>query len=179
MPAELQGSLQRRVIFFPGSTIGNFEPVSAVNLLRRFKRLTGDDGGLLIGVDLKKDPWILLNAYDDKMGITAEFNLNLLRRFNRELGANFNVSHFYHEALYNEREGRVEMHLVSRLNQLVRVAGESFRFRAGESIHTENSYKYSMAEFQELAWAAGWALKRVWRDRNHMFGVFYLEPNLA
>ena len=145
-PLELPGfyDARRRAAFFPGSSIGNFDPTQARDLLRRIAGLLSPDGRLLIGVDLKKDPAILHAAYNDSQGVTAEFNLNLLTRINRELDADFDVAAFSHKAFYNEELGRVEMHLVAAAPQQVQIDGRHFEFRTGESMHTENSYKYSI-----------------------------------
>lgn len=164
----------RAVGFFPGSTIGNFAPRQASRLLGHFKRLLGPGGRLIIGVDLKKDVATLVNAYDDADGITAAFNLNLLSRINRQLAGTFDTTAFSHCALYNEDQGRIEMHLVSERAQDVAVAGRIFHFTEGETIHTENSYKYSVSEFRALAAAAGWTAGRVWTDRNELFSVHEL-----
>lgn len=167
-------SQRPRLAFFPGSTIGNFLPREAHDFLRRVRALVG--GGLfLIGVDLKKDEPSLLRAYDDSAGVTARFNLNLLRRVNRELGANFDLEAFRHEARYSADHGRVEMHLVSRARQSVQIAGRAFRFEQGESIHTENSYKYTLAEFRLLTRAAGWEPLRSWCDKAERFSVHLLQ----
>ena len=160
-----------RVIFFPGSSIGNFEPSGAVELLRRMAQHLEEGGRMLIGVDLKKDVELLNAAYNDSQQLTAAFNLNMLHRINRELEANFDVQAFTHRAFYNEREGRVEMHLVSREVQAVTVAGQLFEFAAGETIHTENSYKYSVEEFLVLAEKAGFASEKVWTDDDKLFSV--------
>jgi dimethylhistidine N-methyltransferase len=165
----------RKTAFFPGSSVGNFDPEEARALLRRVATMVGPRGGLLIGVDLKKDEAILNAAYNDCQGITAEFNLNLLVRINRELGADFDLDAFYHHAFYNAAAGRVEMHLVSETGQAVRVDGYRFRFSAGESIHTECSYKYRIEEFQQLARTAGFVPVDVWVDGNDLFSVHYLE----
>ncbi|MFQ5436985.1 MAG: L-histidine N(alpha)-methyltransferase, partial [Anaerolineae bacterium] len=146
---------RRRVAFFPGSSIGNFEPEEAVTFLGNLADLVKPNGGLLIGVDLKKEASILNAAYNDKQGITARFNLNLLTHINRALGADFDLDRFEHRAFYNDRKGRVEMHLVSKCAQQVTVAGHCFQFTTGEPIHTENSYKYTVEEFQALAEEAG------------------------
>lgn len=164
-----------RAAFFPGSSIGNFEPAQARQLLTHVARALGPRGRLVIGVDLRKDPAILNAAYNDAAGVTAAFNLNLLVRINRELGADFDLAHFHHRAFYAPEQGRVEMHLVSDCLQQVRVAGRSFRFEAGESIHTESSYKYSVAGFQALAGEAGFAPQAVWTDRDDLFSVHCLE----
>lgn len=163
-----------RMGFFPGSTIGNFSPGDAVALLRGFLKALGGGARLIMGVDLKKDPRELERAYDDAAGVTAAFNLNILARLNRELGARFDPATFCHRARYDEQHGRIEMHLVSRCAQDVRVAGRVFSFRAGESIHTENSYKYSVPEFQALAAEAGWKAGRVWLDPTRRFSVHEL-----
>ena len=173
---DLPGSAThyRKVAFFPGSSIGNFEPDAAQRFLEQIRAVVGSDGGLLIGVDLKKDPAMLNAAYNDARGITAEFNLNLLRRIRDELDSDVVVERFRHHAFYNESHGRVEMHLVSDRAQHVRVAGQRFPFAAGESIHTESSYKYSIEEFQRLAERAGFASRRVWTDPRRLFSVQYL-----
>jgi dimethylhistidine N-methyltransferase len=165
---------RRRVVYFPGSTIGNFTPDEAALLLAQTAQLCGPRGALLLGVDLKKDPQVLHAAYNDAAGVTAAFNLNLLARVNRELGADFDLGRFAHYAFYQPREGRIEMHLLSRVAQRVRVAGQSFSFAAGESIRTEYSYKYSVADLQQLAATGGFQLDRVWYDDERAFGVAYL-----
>ena len=156
----------RPVVYFPGSTLGNFTPEAAVALLRQTAVLCGRDGGLLLGIDLQKDPHVLEAAYNDRRGITAAFNRNLLVRINRELGADFDVEQFAHRAFYNAAHGRIEMHLVSRREQVVRVGGLRFLFASGESIHTENSYKYSFPALGELGRASGYAVERVWGGRT-------------
>lgn len=165
----------RRVIFFPGSTIGNCMPEEAVELLRHAASISGKDGTMLIGVDAKKSPEILNLAYNDAAGHTAAFNLNLLARMRRELGAEFDPDGFFHHAYYNALKGRIEMHLVSLRKQAIRLNGERFHFEEGESIHTENSYKYSVSEFRQLARQAGWLSKMVWSDREGWFNVHYLS----
>lgn len=164
----------RRVAFFPGSTIGNFTPEAAVDFLRNVHRTVGTGGGLLIGVDMKKDAVLLNAAYNDQQGVTAAFNLNLLRRMNRELGADFDTAGFSHHAFYNEALGRIEMHLVSRCKQHVRIDEKVFPFEQGESIHTENSYKYAVDEFQLLARRAEFEPVKVWFDKDKLFSVHYL-----
>jgi L-histidine Nalpha-methyltransferase len=162
----------RKAVYFPGSTIGNFAPDEALNLLKGIAQLGGPGGGLLIGVDLKKDRAILEPAYNDSLGVTAAFNKNLLVRMNRELGCDFAVERFRHHACYNDRLGRVEMHLVSEADQVVRVGGERVRFARGEGVHTENSYKWAIDEFAALAGAAGLRVDQVcliaWRRRPHI-----------
>ena len=168
------GGSGRRVLFFPGSTIGNFEPHEALALLQRLRRMVQAGGGLLIGVDLKKDPQILHDAYNDGQGITAAFNLNLLERIRTELGAKLDADGFRHRAFYNARLGRIEMHLVSRRRQEIRLLGHRFAFEADESIHTENSYKYSIEQFHALARSAGFRPRQVWTDPAQLFSVHYL-----
>jgi dimethylhistidine N-methyltransferase len=160
-----------RVLFYPGSSIGNFEPSRAVGLLRRMAHHLQEGGRMLIGVDLKKDVELLHAAYNDSQQLTAAFNLNILHRINRELDADFDVRAFTHRAFYNESEGRVEMHLVSKQVQAVTVAGQLFEFAAGETIHTENSYKYSAEEFLLLAEKAGFVSEKVWTDDDKLFSV--------
>ncbi len=164
-----------RMGFFPGSTIGNFSPVQAVSLLDKFRKSLGKDSWLLIGVDMKKSPAVLHRAYNDGAGVTARFNKNLLLRINRELGGTFDVDNFEHYAFYNIQEGRIEMHLVSLVDQQVSVNGVKFSFQRGESIHTENSYKYSPAEFSELAIRAAWKIERQWQDAKYLFNHYLLH----
>ena len=175
VPAPPGGAEAKRVGFFPGSTIGNFTPEEAAEFLEGAARLLKPGGGLLIGVDLKKDRTTLERAYDDSKGVSAAFNLNLLYRINRELGGTFDLSQFTHRAFYNDTLGRMEMHLMSRTPQIVRVRGQVFRFATGETIHTENSYKYAIEEFQALASGNGFAPERVWTDANNLFSVHYLR----
>ncbi len=167
-------SARRRVVYFPGSTIGNFASPETVAFLRRIAGVCGGGGGALIGADLKKDKGVLERAYDDREGVTAAFNLNLLQRFNRELGADFDLDGFRHLAFYDQELGRIEMHLVSRRRQTVKIGGERIDFAAGERIHTENSYKYSLEDFRDLAAAAGLEVERVWTDDDLLFSVQYL-----
>jgi len=174
---ELDDLGARRTVYFPGSTIGNFTPAEAAAFLAGAREQAGVGGGLLIGVDLKKDTARLDAAYNDARGVTAEFNLNLLARINRELGADFDLSAFRHRAFYDEAAGRIEMHLESVKAQAVKVSGRVIRFREGETIHTENSYKYSVREFQELAQAAGLAPVDCWMDAEKLFGVHYLAAS--
>lgn len=164
-----------RVAFFPGSSIGNFEPDEARDLLARIGRHLGDGGKLLIGVDLKKDNAILHAAYNDTRRLTAAFNLNLLVRINRELEADFDIDRFEHRAFFNQRAGRIEMHLVSKLDQQVMVSGRPITFAAGEFLHTENSYKYSVDEFRELAGQSGFVAEQVWTDARRLFSVHCLR----
>jgi dimethylhistidine N-methyltransferase len=165
---------QQKLGFFPGSTIGNFGPSEATQLLRAMRGTLSPNGRLIIGADLKKDARRVLHAYNDAKGVTAAFNLNLLSRINRELGGNFDLRAFRHEAIYNPFEGRIEMHLVSLKDQLVGVRDREFRFRRGESIHTENAYKYTVEEFQQMARSAGWTPSRVWMDDRRLFSVHEL-----
>lgn len=175
-PDVLERHLGRRqVIYFPGSTIGNYTPEGAVKLLRHAAGLLDSNGALLIGVDCKKSPELLNAAYNDADGYTAAFNLNLLTRMQRELGAELDAEKFFHYAYYNAMLGRIEMHLVSRCNQIIRLGNEAFRFEEGETIHTENSYKYTAHEFQQLALEAGWHLKATWSDHACLFNVHYLS----
>ncbi len=174
LPPLASGTASRRVIFFPGSTIGNFTVDEARDFLRLARAQAGAGGAMLVGVDLKKDAATLDAAYNDARGVTAEFNLNLLARINRELDGDFDVSAFRHHAFYNADLGRIEMHLVSTREQKAAVGGRVFRFRAGETIHTENSYKYSITEFQALVRDSGFAPERCWVDPASLFSVHYL-----
>ncbi len=169
----------RRVVYFPGSTVGNFGPEEAVALLRRIAALCGPGGGLLIGVDLKKDARVLEPAYNDRKGVTAAFNLNLLARINRELDGDFRLDRFRHRAFYDARHGRIEMQLVSACRQTVRVDGTSVAFHEGESVRTEYSYKYSPDDFRRMAAAAGLDVEQVWVDDGRMFSVQYLSVRAA
>jgi dimethylhistidine N-methyltransferase len=165
---------KRTVVYFPGSTISNFDPIPAKHFLEHIAGLCGSGGALLIGVDLKKDPAVLHNAYNDSEGLTAAFNLNLLERINRELNCDFQLNGFEHYAFYNPRESRIEMHLISNKDQVVHLDGKTISFAQGESIWTENSYKYNLDEFQQLAAAAGFRVERVWLDERQWFSVQYL-----
>ncbi len=165
----------RRVIFLPGSTIGNFEPAAATRLLAEWQALAGVGGGLVIGVDLRKPRAILECAYDDAAGVTAAFNLNMLEHLNRDFGANFKLAGFSHLAVFNDELGRIEMHLVAKRAQRVRIGGHCFDFEAGERLHTENSYKYRPADFAEVALAAGWARRELWIDGNDRFSLQCFE----
>ena len=161
-PAEIAAML--RAGFFPGSTIGNFEPHEAAAFLRRAGKILGRGSVFVVGVDLAKAPDILYRAYNDAEGVTAKFNLNLLARINRELGANFNLAAFEHHAFYNGDRNCIEMHLASIKRQKVRLGDVTIEFRAGETIHTENSYKYSIDSFQALAHGSGWSPLKAWTD---------------
>jgi dimethylhistidine N-methyltransferase len=164
----------RRVVYFPGSTIGNFTPEEAVGLLRATARRCGPGGGLLLGVDLRKDTQVIEAAYNDRQGVTAAFNRNLLVRINRELGADFAVGQFAHRAFYDAEHGRIEMHLVSRRDQRVQVAGAEFYFATAESIRTEYSHKYAGETVNHLAAASGFVARRAWTDERGYFAVHYL-----
>jgi len=181
------------IVYFPGSTIGNFVPDEAIQFLQRIAKICDGNGGLLIGVDLRKDPKLIEAAYNDNAGVTAEFNLNLLVRANRELGANFDLAQWRHEAIYDSGVGRIEMYLVSKTDQTVRIqdqqstpwelseipgqsgleASHQFAFRAGEKILTEYSYKHSPETFSDLARHAGFEFEKLWTDDARLFGVFY------
>ena len=164
----------RRVGFFPGSTIGNFGPEDARDFLAGVARTVGPGGLMVIGVDLKKDPALLTAAYNDSQGVTAAFNLNLLARINRELMGDFDLAAYEHRALYNETAGCIEMHLASRVEQEVTVAGGRFRLARGETLHTENSYKYDVPQFQAMAQRANWIPVRVWVDERRLFSIHLL-----
>lgn len=172
LPDELED--KRLVGFFPGSSIGNFDPEKAQDFLAGLHDTLPPGSGLLIGVDLVKDPAILEAAYNDAAGVTAAFNLNLLHRLARELNANLDPKRFTHKALFNAKHSRIEMHLVSTLPQVINVAGEIIRFREGETLHTENSYKYTVEGFQALAGRAGFTSRAVWTDAGEQFSVHYL-----
>jgi L-histidine N-alpha-methyltransferase len=163
----------RNVVYFPGSTIGNFVPDEALQFLRRIGNVCGLNGGLLIGVDLRKDRQLIEAAYNDSAGVTAEFNLNLLVRANRELGADFDLARWRHQAIYNSNKGRIEMYLVSDTDQAVRIENRQFAFRTGEKILTEYSYKHSPETFSDLARHAGFNFEKLWTDEARLFGLFY------
>ena len=164
----------RTVVYYPGSTIGNFHPRQAERFLGDMAEVAGPNGGLLIGVDLKKSPRILEPAYNDRRGVTAAFNLNLLTRINQELGGDFDPIGWEHYALYNEAAGRIEMHLLSLRDQTVHIGGRRFEFAEDETIWTECSYKYSLEQFAERAGRAGWKVAQVWTDAEQYFSVQYL-----
>ena len=163
----------RNIVYFPGSTIGNFSKDAARELLAVMHHEAGEDGALLIGVDLQKDKSVLVRAYNDSRGVTAEFNLNILRRLNNEFNATFDVEQFSHRAIYNEDAERIEMYLDSRSDQSASVGGEQFYFAKGESILTEHSHKYTLDGFADLALAAGFKVQNVWMDRKRLFSVQY------
>jgi L-histidine N-alpha-methyltransferase len=164
----------RRVAFFPGSTIGNLNAKDAGSLLQRMRRQVGPQGAAIIGVDLKKDLSILLPAYDDSAGVTADFNRNILVRINRELDGQFSPRQFRHLARWNEAENAVEMHLESPIDQVIAIAGKGFAFRRGETIHTESSRKYEIMAFSEFARHHGWHTQRLWTDAGRQFAIFGL-----
>jgi dimethylhistidine N-methyltransferase len=176
-PFELPPGLRGAPLagFFPGSTIGNFEPDAAREFLQLAARILGSRATFIVGVDLVKDRQILEHAYNDGAGVTAQFNLNVLARANRELGADFDLAAFAHRAFFNAERSRIEMHLVSRTAQTVRVLGRSFAFAADESIHTENSYKYTLDTFAALAREAGWQSAAVFHDADALFSVHVLQ----
>jgi len=167
--------VRNRVVYFPGSTIGNFEPHAALKLLQRIRKLAAAGGSLLIGVDLRKDPEQLRLAYNDAAGVTAQFNLNMLARINREFGADFDLSRFEHQAVYQEMAGRIEMRLISTVAQRVSICGSVFTFKAGEHIVTEHSYKWLPEEFARLVSTAGFAPGPAWLDENRWFMVQFFK----
>jgi dimethylhistidine N-methyltransferase len=170
----LPGAVARRAGFFPGSTIGNFPPDAAMALLRRMRDML-DGGGLLVGVDLVKDPALLHAAYNDAAGVTAAFNKNLLARANREMGADFDLDAFAHYAPFNPKAQRIEMYLISQKRQSVRLGNSVVEFAAGEAVHTEDSHKYSIESFREIAVRAGFSPRAVWCDENRLFSIHWLE----
>ena len=172
LPVYRARSGRRRVVYFPGSTIGNLTPEEAHAFLRMSRGQIGGHGAMLVGVDPKKDANVLHAAYNDAKGVTAAFNLNLLARINRELGGDFDLRRFSHYAFYNAALGRIEMHLVSLAKQTANVGRHRFGFDVGESIHTENSCKYSVEEFRALARSAGFATEKVWCDKRRYFALF-------
>lgn len=174
-PLRLPAIEGPRIGYFPGSTIGNLDPQAAVRFLASARKALGESGWFLLGADLRKSPKVLVPAYDDAAGVTAAFNLNLLVRLNREAGANFVVEDFRHLAVWNDEASRIEMHLVSQRAQEVKVAGETIWFDAGETIHTENSYKHRPEALVALAAEAGWVVERRWTDPKGWFGVFLLR----
>lgn len=171
---ELTPSATTPMGFFPGSTIGNLSPASAIDFLASARKTLGEGSYMVLGVDTKKDEQVLNRAYNDRDGVTARFNKNILTRINRELGADFEPDNFDHSAWYNREQGRIEMHLCSRSEHAVHLGKERFQFRIGESIHTENSYKYHPEEFQQLAAEAGWQTERWWLAEDDLFSVVLL-----
>ena len=174
LPSLVAATRDRRVGFFPGSTIGNLTPDEAVRFLRGCRALLGPGGAMIVGADLKKDPRVLHAAYNDAAGVTAQFTLNLLARMNRELGADFNLKRFAHEAFYNEGAGRIEIYIRSLMDQLVTLAGRRIAFIADERLHVEYSYKFTVDEFRRLATRAGFKPLDCWTDSENRFGVHYL-----
>jgi L-histidine N-alpha-methyltransferase len=174
-PLRLPPLSASRMGFFPGSTIGNLDPAAATAFLAAARISLGADAWFLLGADLRKSPKILLPAYNDSAGVTAAFNLNLLRRLNREAEADFDLGAFRHEVVWNDRDSRIEMHLVSTREQVVRLAGRTISFGEAESIHTENSYKHTEDRLIEIARKAGWGIEQVWKDGAGLFGVFLLR----
>jgi dimethylhistidine N-methyltransferase len=174
LPADVP--LLPRLGFFPGSTIGNLDPPDAHRFLRQARETLGGHSSFLVGVDLRKDPAILLPAYDDADGVTAAFNRNLLARLNRDANANFDLDGFAHRAVWNGPQSRIEMHLVSLRDQMVSIAGQTIRFTRGETIHTENSYKYAPEHFAALAEQSGWHTAELWTDPAHLYSLHLLEP---
>lgn len=174
MPDDLPSG--RSVIFYPGSTLGNMSPGEAIGFLRRLGRWLDDDGGILIGIDQHKSTRTLEAAYNDRQGVTARFNLNVLNHVNALADANFDVGRFRHHAYYNEEKQRIEMHLVSKQDQVVKVGDTRIGFSRGETIHTENSYKYTPEGFQRVTRDAGFEIRSSWYDEQRFFGVYYLEP---
>ena len=172
LPSPARQAL-RKIVYFPGSTIGNFDPDAARQFLQRVANHCRRGGGLLIGVDLQKDRHVLERAYNDSAGVTAQFNLNLLARANRELGADFDLEQWQHYAVYNSTESRIEIYLISEIDQTVRVQDRQFDFRAGERIATEYSYKYTKESVIELTREAGFDFSQMWTDDARWFGVFY------
>jgi L-histidine Nalpha-methyltransferase len=175
LPASVYAA-NRRVVYFPGSTLGNFDPEHAHALLQRMRQIIGANGAVLIGIDLKKDPRILERAYNDRAGVTAEFNVNALRHLNRELGTDFDLEAFEHLAVWVEDQSRIEMHLVSRRDQEVHVGDETVRIEKGEHLTTEFCHKYTLESFANLAATAGLSVSRVWMDPAKLFSVQLLEP---
>ncbi|NQV56706.1 MAG: L-histidine N(alpha)-methyltransferase [Rhodospirillales bacterium] len=172
LPSDMAG---RKLAFFPGSTIGNQTPEEAAGFLKKVRGVVGREGALLIGADVRKDVAVLNRAYNDAAGHTAAFNLNLLHRMKSELGAELNVDGFAHLAFYNEDIGRIEMHLKSIGDQIIRVAGQEFKFADGETLHTENSYKYDIPAFTALAEGAGFEVAQSWTDKDDLFGIHFLD----
>lgn len=169
-----ENAANNHVVFFPGSTIGNFEKSDAVNFLANMAKLVGQSGAIIVGADLIKDAVILEAAYDDSLGVTAKFNKNLLVRINTELAGNFKLNQFEHLARYNSNEERVEIFLRSKTDQTVRVRKQDFSFKKNELIHTENSHKYSIKSFEKIAQRAGLNVQKIWCDDKNYFGIFYL-----
>lgn len=173
---EYIADARRRVVYFPGSTIGNFDVEQARQLLSRIRKTIGQDGAVLIGIDLRKDPRVLQRAYNDEAGVTAEFNINALRHLNRELGADFDLEAFEHAAIWVENKSRIEMHLISKQDQSVHIGDQELQIARGEHIRTEYSHKYTLESFSDLAASADLSVSRVWMDPAKLFSVQLLEP---
>lgn len=171
---EINKSYSHKAVYYPGSTIGNFTPEEAKGFLKRISKLCGKNGGLIIGVDLRKDRKTLEAAYNDKAGVTAEFNLNILEHLNREINTEFELDKFKHFAFFNNEKSRIEMHLVSQIEHKVRLNGSTIHFAKGESILTEYSYKYTIESFAELT-SDFFDVKKVWTDENGLFSIQYLR----
>ena len=167
---------QTNLVYFPGSTLGNFAPVKAIEIMNNFHRLCGVNGYVLIGIDLVKERQVLLDAYNDKLGITSAFNKNLLQRINNELNGTFNLDNFSHESRFNEQHSRIEMHLVSNCTQSVIINDQQIDFIEGQSIHTENSHKYTLESFKQLAAQANLKLEQTWQDDSNYFALCLLRP---
>ena len=167
---------RRKIVYFPGSTLGNFDNSSAKKILDNILAQCGSKGGLIIGLDLQKDRQVLESAYNDECGVTREFNLNLLRRMNNELDADFDLAHFEHRAIYDSAEGRIEMHLISKKDQVAHLKGHSIEFEKDECVLTEYSHKYDCDEFAELARSSGLRVEKIWTDPKEYFSVQYLTP---
>jgi dimethylhistidine N-methyltransferase len=165
----------KRVIFYPGSTLGNMRPAEAIDFLKNLGQWLNRDGGVLIGIDMHKSSRILEAAYNDEQGVTALFNLNILNNINKIAGLEFSTDYFTHRAFYNEKKFRIEMHLVSKADQVVKLGDTEVTIKRGESIHTENSYKYTMESFQEIVRSSGLAIRSSWSDERRLFSVHYLE----
>lgn len=167
----------KKLAFFPGSSLGNFHPNEALSFLRQVHSTLGKDGSLLIGIDLQKNSQVLEAAYNDQQNITSAFNKNILLHLNRMLAANFDVNRFQHKAIYNQKIGRIEMHLISKVDQIVTIDCQQVGFKQGESIHTENSYKYTLEGFSQLAEKAGFKVKQHWSDQHKFFSLFFLSKS--
>ncbi len=177
LPVEAELEDRTKGVFFPGSTLGNLLPREAVAMLRRMRDICGPAGRIILGMDIRKSREVLERAYNDAQGVTAAFNLNLLARLNRELGADFPLDAFRHRAFFNEEESRIEMHLVSLRNQTIFIGDRAVEFREGESIHTENSYKFSIEEVHELLSAGGFEPVTTWTDSRNYFGVYLAQAS--
>ncbi len=166
---------KKKIGFFPGSTIGNYKPHEAKKLLKKFSEILGSNNFLIIGVDLRKEKKIMEDAYNDSKGVTAKFNINILKRINDDHGSFFDLDQFEHSAFFNKKEKRIEMHLVSKIKQSVKILNNKINFEKGESIHTENSYKYSKKEFSILSSSSGFEIKKILTDDENFFGIFFLK----